>query len=149
MATTDAAKRPSTGIGATQKRNSRAPDRPSGNFCANARKRPLDCGVSHGQLLAVSVVRVLRPIAWFLEESQIEMLFASFRIRRVSFIAVLLVAAFGMPACVHVRPYQRERLSHNTMTTGNWGGPGEVHARSVHEGAIGGGSAGEAGCGCN
>ena len=51
--------------------------------------------------------------------------------------------------CVHVRPYQRERLAHATMTTGEWGGPGEAHARSVQEGATGGGTAGEAGCGCN
>jgi hypothetical protein len=68
---------------------------------------------------------------------------------RFVLVVAVLALACGMPACVHVRPYQRERLSHNTMTTGNWGGPGEIHARSVHEGAIGGGTAGEAGCGCN
>jgi hypothetical protein len=51
--------------------------------------------------------------------------------------------------CIHVRPYQRERLAHSTMTTADWGGPGEAHARAVREGATGGGSAGEAGCGCN
>jgi Domain of unknown function (DUF4266) len=77
------------------------------------------------------------------------MMFGSSRIRRGLFAFALVLAAFGMPACVHVRPYQRERLAHNTMNTGDLGGPGEVHARTVHEGAIGGGSAGEAGCGCN
>jgi len=60
--------------------------------------------------------------------------------------AALLVTGSG---CVHVRPYQRERLAHATMTTGEWSGPAAAHARSVAEGAIGGGSAGEAGCGCN
>ena len=61
-----------------------------------------------------------------------------------------LVATLGAPVgCVHVRPYQRERLAHPTMTTADWSGPAEAHARAVREGAIGGGSAGEAGCGCN
>jgi hypothetical protein len=76
-------------------------------------------------------------------------MFVSFRVVRGLFVSALAVAALGIPACVHVRPYQRERLAHNTMNTGDWGGPGEVHARSVHEGATGGGRAGEAGCGCN
>lgn len=61
-------------------------------------------------------------------------------------LVTMLGASFG---CVHVRPYQRERLAHPTMTTADWGGPGAAHARSVREGATGGGSAGEAGCGCN
>jgi hypothetical protein len=60
-----------------------------------------------------------------------------------------LAALANLSACVHVQPYQRERLAHDTMTTGDWGGPGEIHARSVREGATGGGSAAEAGCGCN
>jgi hypothetical protein len=60
-----------------------------------------------------------------------------------------LAALATLPACVHVRPYQRERLANETMIAGEWSGPGEIHARSVREGAIGGGSAGEAGCGCN
>lgn len=61
-------------------------------------------------------------------------------------LAAMLEAALG---CVHVRPYQRERLTHPTMTTADVGGPGEAHARAVREGATGGGTAGEAGCGCN
>lgn len=70
-------------------------------------------------------------------------------IRRVAMFGALLLAALDVSACTHVRPYQRERLAHPTMTTGELGGPGEAHARSVHEGATGGGTAGEAGCGCN
>ena len=61
----------------------------------------------------------------------------------------ILIAIGSSSGCVHVRPYQRERLTHPTMTTGDWGGAGEAHARAVREGAIGGGTAGEAGCGCN
>jgi hypothetical protein len=77
------------------------------------------------------------------------MMFVSLRIRSGLFASALAMLALGSFACVHVRPYQRERLAHNTMKTGDWGGPGEVHARSVREGATGAGSAGEAGCGCN
>jgi hypothetical protein len=77
------------------------------------------------------------------------MIFASLRVLRGLFVSALALAALGSSACVHVQPYQRERLAHNSMKTGDWGGPGEVHARSVREGATGAGSAGEAGCGCN
>jgi hypothetical protein len=78
----------------------------------------------------------------------IEMMLASL-LRRGLFVSALALTMLGSVACVHVRPYQRERLAHNTMKTGDWGAPGEVHARSVREGATGAGSAGEAGCGCN
>ena len=71
------------------------------------------------------------------------------RVRRWVLGVSALTFAGITPGCVHVRPYQRERLAHATMTTGEWGGPAAAHARSVREGAIGGGSAGEAGCGCN
>jgi hypothetical protein len=65
----------------------------------------------------------------------------------IGLLAITLVGASS--GCVHVRPYQRERLAHATMTSGEWGGPAAGHARAVQEGAIGGGTAGEAGCGCN
>lgn len=64
-------------------------------------------------------------------------------------VLLLVVSLVTLGGCIHVRPYQRERLTHSTMTTADWGGPGEAHARAVREGATGGGSAGEAGCGCN
>jgi hypothetical protein len=77
------------------------------------------------------------------------MMFASVRVRPGLLVVVLALAALGGPACVHVRPYQRERLAHESMKTGDPAGPGEAHARSVREGATGGGPVGEAGCGCN
>jgi hypothetical protein len=61
----------------------------------------------------------------------------------------VVLATLGGLGCVHVRPYQRARLAHESMKAGDWAGPGEVHARSVREGATGAGSVGEAGCGCN
>lgn len=76
-------------------------------------------------------------------------MFAAPRVRRGLLVIGVALAALGGPACVHVRPYQRERLAHESMKAGDWAGPGEVHARSVREGATGAGSVGEAGCGCN
>jgi hypothetical protein len=75
--------------------------------------------------------------------------FGFLRVPRRLFVSTLALASLGLSACVHVRPYQRERLAHPTMTDGDLAGPGEAHARSVHEGATGGRTAGEAGCGCN
>jgi hypothetical protein len=61
---------------------------------------------------------------------------------------VLLFALGGLGACQHVSPYQRARLAHPTMT-GDFSSPAAAHMVAIHEGAVGGGSAGEAGCGCN
>ena len=61
---------------------------------------------------------------------------------------LLMVAALGLSACKHVAPYQRARLAHPTMTEG-FSSVGAAHVVAIHEGAAGGGSAGEAGCGCN
>jgi len=69
--------------------------------------------------------------------------------RRWALGGLVLVLASLAAGCVHVRPYQRERLAHPSMTSGEWEGPAAAHARGVREGAIGGGTAGEAGCGCN
>lgn len=66
---------------------------------------------------------------------------------RLSLIAV--AAAGGLAACTHVRPYERGKLAHPTMRTGNISGPGEEHMYSVQEGATGGDTAGGGGCGCN
>jgi hypothetical protein len=52
-------------------------------------------------------------------------------------------------ACTHVAPYERGRLAHPTMTTSDLAGPAEEHVRGVQEGATGGGSVAESGCGCN
>jgi hypothetical protein len=52
-------------------------------------------------------------------------------------------------ACTHVAPYERGKLAHPTMTDGELDGPAAEHVYSVHEGATGGGSVAESGCGCN
>jgi hypothetical protein len=59
-----------------------------------------------------------------------------------------LLVALGLSACQHVAPYQRARLAHPTMVDG-FTSVGAAHMVAIHEGASGGGSAGEAGCGCN
>lgn len=60
----------------------------------------------------------------------------------------LLVLAGTLSGCEHVSPYQRGKLAHRTMTR-EFSSPGAVHMTAIHEGAVGGGGEGEAGCGCN
>jgi hypothetical protein len=55
----------------------------------------------------------------------------------------------GAQGCVHVAPYERERLAHPSMTTADLARSSEEHVRAVQEGAIGGGSSVGGGCGCN
>ena len=70
------------------------------------------------------------------------------RARSVLPIAALAALAIGALGCTHVAPYERGRLAHPTMTqAGDTAGAEHVHA--VHEGAAGGGSVGQSGCGCN
>jgi hypothetical protein len=59
---------------------------------------------------------------------------------------VPLLAALG---CAHVEPYERGRLAHPTMLLGDPARPAAAHVHSIHEGAVGGGSGAEGGCGCN
>jgi hypothetical protein len=61
---------------------------------------------------------------------------------------VLALSMFAVGACQHVSPYQRARLAHPTMVD-DFSSPAAAHMVAIHEGAVGGGSAGEAGCGCN
>jgi hypothetical protein len=61
---------------------------------------------------------------------------------------LLSVIALGLGACQHVSPYQRARLAHPTMVD-EFSSVGAAHMVAIHEGAVGGGGAGEAGCGCN
>ena len=56
--------------------------------------------------------------------------------------------AFLAVGCVHVAPYQRGKLAHPTMTADDQG-PAASHVLAVHEGATGGGTLAESGCGCN
>ena len=62
---------------------------------------------------------------------------------------VLVVGlAFGA-GCGGVKPYERGRLAHPTMLLGDMARVGEAHVYAVREGAVGGGSGAQGGCGCN
>lgn len=65
----------------------------------------------------------------------------------------LLLAAAAACAlasgCARVSPYQRGKLAHPTMLLGDLAGPGEAHVYAIHEGAVGGATSVEGGCGCN
>jgi hypothetical protein len=62
---------------------------------------------------------------------------------------VVSILALSSVACTHVAAYDRAQLAHPTMTTAELEGPAAGHVRAVHEGAAGGGSVAESGCGCN
>jgi hypothetical protein len=66
-------------------------------------------------------------------------------------LSLLLVGilALSSVACTHVASYDRAQLAHPSMTTAELEGPAAGHVRAVHEGAAGGGSVAESGCGCN
>jgi hypothetical protein len=55
----------------------------------------------------------------------------------------------GGVGCARVPPYQRGRLAHPTMLLTDPASPGEAHIYAIQEGAVGGGSGVEGGCGCN
>jgi hypothetical protein len=69
----------------------------------------------------------------------------------VGFIHVVLLAVAGALAvgCARVPPYQRGRLAHPTMLLKDMAGAAESHVYAIHEGAVGGGTGAEGGCGCN
>ena len=54
--------------------------------------------------------------------------------------ALQMVASLALGACQHVKPFQRARLAHPTMTD-EFTSPGAAHMVAIHEGAVGGGSA--------
>jgi hypothetical protein len=62
---------------------------------------------------------------------------------------VCLGIAASSVACAHVAPYERGKLAHPMMTADGLEGPAASHVLAVHEGATGGGSLAESGCGCN
>jgi hypothetical protein len=68
--------------------------------------------------------------------------------RRLLAVAGALVLA-AMTGCARIPAYQRGRLAHPTMLLNESAGPGEGHVYAIHEGATGGASAAEGGCGCN
>jgi hypothetical protein len=60
-----------------------------------------------------------------------------------------LAIALSSAACAHVAPYERGKLASPMMTADDLEGPAASHVLAVHEGAAGGGSLAESGCGCN
>jgi hypothetical protein len=59
-----------------------------------------------------------------------------------------LVVLLSVAGCTHVAPYDRARLAYPSMTD-SYESAMSGHVRAVHEGAAGGGSVAESGCGCN
>jgi hypothetical protein len=66
---------------------------------------------------------------------------------RVAWLALLALAS-PLVGCTHVAPYDRARLAYPSMTDG-YESAMSGHVRAVQEGASGGGSVAESGCGCN
>ncbi len=64
-------------------------------------------------------------------------------------IVLASVLAALTTACAHIAPYERGKLAHPMMTADDLQGPAAAHVLAVHEGATGGGSLSESGCGCN
>ena len=62
---------------------------------------------------------------------------------------LLLAAAACASGCAAVAPHQRGRLAHSTMLLTDFSGAAESHIYAIQEGAVGGGSGAEGGCGCN
>jgi hypothetical protein len=60
-----------------------------------------------------------------------------------------ILASLAAAGCSHVAPYERGKLAHPMMTAEDLAGPAAAHVLAVHEGATGGGTLSESGCGCN
>ncbi len=69
--------------------------------------------------------------------------------KRILALTTALALLVGASACTHVAPYDRAKLAHPTMADNDFDGPAAEHVNAVHEGATGGGSLAESGCGCN
>jgi hypothetical protein len=61
----------------------------------------------------------------------------------------LALATLVSGGCARLKPWERGKLAHATMLLGDDARPGEAHVYAIHEGAVGGASAVEGGCGCN
>jgi hypothetical protein len=72
------------------------------------------------------------------------------QLMRASSVTLLSLVAFALACvgCTHVAPYDRGRLAHPTMTQ-PMGSAAADHLHAVQEGATGGGTVAESGCGCN
>ena len=63
-------------------------------------------------------------------------------------VVVVLVTVSG-GGCAQLKPYQRGKLAHSTMLLSDTVRAGAAHVYAIQEGAVGGGSGAEGGCGCN
>jgi hypothetical protein len=70
-------------------------------------------------------------------------------VRDKRLLVACILGALSTVACAHVAPYERGKLAHPMMTADDLEGPAAAHVLAVHEGATGGGSLSESGCGCN
>jgi hypothetical protein len=68
---------------------------------------------------------------------------------RLTALAAWLLLGGALAGCTHVKPYERGKLAHPTMSGATFASPAEEHVYSVQEGAVGGGASAESGCGCN
>ena len=64
-------------------------------------------------------------------------------------LALTVIGLCAATGCGVVQPYERGKLAHPTMNDAVSAGPAAEHVYAVHEGATGGGSVAESGCGCN
>jgi hypothetical protein len=65
---------------------------------------------------------------------------------KATLVTLLLFSSGG---CAGIKPYERGRLAHPTMLLGDLARPGAAHVHAIHEGAVGGSTGAEGGCGCN
>jgi hypothetical protein len=68
---------------------------------------------------------------------------------KTSLVLALCAGAAVAGGCARVQPWERGRLAHQTMLLVDQARPGEAHVYAIQEGAVGGASAAEGGCGCN
>lgn len=71
------------------------------------------------------------------------------RAGRVILGALLLGSLAAATGCAVVKPYERAKLAHPTMSAAGIASMGESHLRAISEGAIGGSGGTGSGCGCN
>lgn len=60
-----------------------------------------------------------------------------------------VLALLALSACTHVRPWERGKLAHPTMTSLGEPPAALEHVYAVQEGAVGGSAEAAGGCGCN
>ena len=72
-------------------------------------------------------------------------------ITRAAVKAALALVALTTPACIRVRPHERQLLAHPALAQPAWpdAAAAQAHVYQVREGSEGAVGAGGGGCGCN